>query len=65
MKRIRNEKGGIFVELTIFLAILFTFHAGAVALQLAAGRRFEKIVEHRNETIEKIRGSSQLLPRGH
>lgn len=59
----RNERGGIFVELSISLSILLAFYAGTLAMHRSAGRRFQAILRLRNESIEKIRREAELLPR--
>lgn len=54
----RNENGGILLELTIMAFLVMAFSAGTVRIHRSFHARFEKIIEHRNKGIRAIRTHS-------
>jgi hypothetical protein len=51
----------VLVELTLVLGLLCAVYAGTVAVHRSADRRFRRIVQTRNDKIEKARRTPQLL----
>jgi hypothetical protein len=58
-----DEKGGILLELVLFAFVLVLFTAGALRIDAAWGRRFDRLVRERNEAIRAARrGSAGARP---
>lgn len=50
-----SERGGVLLELTVFLFVLLTLAKGALEVHHALERRFERILHERSARIEQAR----------
>ncbi len=51
----RNENGGILIELSIMALLLLLFAVGTAHAHRSFQRRFERIIEERNDAVERLR----------
>lgn len=51
----KNNRGSLLIELSIAIFLLLVFLAGLTKIHSAWSKRFQKIIEHRNYSIQKIR----------
>ena len=55
MTLMKNEEGGILLELFLFTLLLSIFSVGALEIHRTYRKRFRAIIEHRNKNIEITR----------
>lgn len=60
----KQEKGGVLLELTIFIFLVALLTAASIRMHRSFHGRFTRIVQERNEGIRKARQAPELLPFG-